>query len=514
MELYKGVTHMINKKTLCATLAVSTAVLSASVASADEVQQITTTDPVVQHDQSGLVAQQEQAYKRAQADQKQAIDVAQSNGVEVANEGQEEVNSQQEATQKTQEDTTAIINATKQQHENQANYEAQVKAYDAAKAELKANTTKEGYPSEVVEQGLKFEHNSEPATRAEVIKGEVVKEEEVQEAARNADTGDKDYLVNTVLDPKSNFIDSGTYVKLEAGVVTTVRYNNLVNTYYRGHKIKVVEFDYKAHNTDYAICYDDPTITIGLLNFSKVNYVDVIARFYDADGGLVELGSDALFNFGSLNRGKGEKYKDRIEWVKIDGGYTTINGSTIKVHDDDKAYADSSNDPEFAGNWDNPDSKDFYKGAIIGKVLDGKLSFAFGNTGRVWQWFAINTSIPVQNLPKVPVKPKKIKVTYKTYVVKDVPTVIPPKPQEPKPKQLTYAKPQRKEDKTPVDYAKAYTAPAEVKVPEHHSATLPKTGDSKDTTLDRIGAAILLVASLLLSFSIEITHIKKGSKKR
>lgn len=501
---------MIHKKALCAALAVSTAVLSAGVASADEEQQQPTTDQVVQHDQSGLVTQEEKSYQRAQDDQKQAINVAQSNGVQVENQGQEEVTSQQEVIQKTQEDTTAIVNATKQNRENQTRYEADIKAYNDAKAELEANKAKEGYPTEVVEQGLKFEHNSESTTKAEVINGKVVKEGEVQEAARKADTGDKDYLVNTVLDPKSDFIDSGTYVKLEAGVVTTVRYNNLVNTYYRGRKVKAVEFDYKAKNTDYVILYDDPTLTIGLLNFSKPNSIDVVARFYDADGNLIYLEDDALFNFGSLNSGKGELYKDRTEWVKSDGGYTTINGSTIKIHDDDKAYADNSNDPEFAGNWDNPDSQEFYKGAIIGKTINGQLSFTFGNDGRVWQWFAVNTSIPVQNLPKVPVKPDKIKVTYKTYIVKDVPTVITPKPQDPKPQQPTYANPPREEDKTPIQYAKAHVTQLKVREPEYHGTKLPQTGDDNSASTFALGAISSMLAGIF--GSIVSLKNKKGGE--
>ena len=33
------------------------------------------------------------------------------------------------------------------------------------------------------------------------------------------------------------------------------------------------------------------------------------------------------------------------------------------------------------------------------------MSFHFGNDGRVWQWFAINSTIPVSTLPIKPVEP-------------------------------------------------------------------------------------------------------------
>ena len=106
-----------------------------------------------------------------------------------------------------------------------------------------------------------------------------------------------------------------------------------------------------------------------------------------------------------LNRGKGELYDDKIEYVSNEAGFITINGSTIVNHEGNKAYADSSNDEGVIGEWDNFDSPNFYKGGIVGLTKDGKMSFHFGNDGRVWQWFAINSTIPVSTLPVKPVEP-------------------------------------------------------------------------------------------------------------
>ena len=141
------------------------------------------------------------------------------------------------------------------------------------------------------------------------------------------------------------------------------------------------------------------------MNFSKAIDVATNVRFYDANKQLITLTKDALFGFNSLNRGKGELYADKIEYVSNEAGFITINGSTIVNHEGNKAYADSSNDESVIGEWDNFDSPNFYKGGIVGLTKDGKTSFHFGNDGRVWQWFAINSTIPVSTLPIKPVEP-------------------------------------------------------------------------------------------------------------
>lgn len=288
---------------------------------------------------------------------------------------------------------------------DKAKYAEDKAAYEKNMAEAEENTKKEGNLSEVAEQGLVYNNASEPNATHEVVEGNVVDEKEVQDAAKAAEVGDKNYLVNTVLNPDSEFINGGTYVALKAGETTTVRYEGLENSTYNGQKIAAVEYDYTSDVDTYAILYNDPTITIGLMNFSKAIDVATNVRFYDANKQLITLTKDALFGFNSLNRGKGELYNDKIEYVSNEAGFITINGSTIVNHEGNKAYADSSNDEGVIGEWDNFDSPNFYKGGIVGLTQDGKMSFHFGNDGRVWQWFAINSTIPVSTLPIKPVEP-------------------------------------------------------------------------------------------------------------
>ena len=302
-------------------------------------------------------------------------------------------------------DKQAYADAHAKYESDKAKYVEDKAAYEKNMAEAEENTKKEGNLSEVAEQGLVYKNASEPNATHEVVKGNVVEEKEVQDAAKAAEVGDKDYLVNTVLNPDSEFINGGTYVALKAGETTTVRYEGLENSTYNGQKIAAVEYDYTPDVDTYAILYNDPTITIGLMNFSKAIDVATNVRFYDGNKKLIALTKDALFGFNSLNRGKGELYNDKIEYVSNEAGFITINGSTIVNHEGNKAYADSSNDESVIGEWDNFDSPNFYKGGIVGLTKDGKMSFHFGNDGRVWQWFAINSTIPVSTLPIKPVEP-------------------------------------------------------------------------------------------------------------
>ena len=302
-------------------------------------------------------------------------------------------------------DKQAYADAQAKYEADKAKYVEDKAAYEKNMAEAEENTKKEGNLSEVAEQGLVYNNASEPNATHKVVKGNVVDEKEVQDAAKTAEVGDKDYLVNTVLNPDSEFINGGTYVALKAGETTTVRYEGLENSTYNGQKIAAVEYDYTPDADTYAILYNDPTITIGLMNFSKAIDVATNVRFYDANKQLITLTKDALFGFNSLNRGKGELYADKIEYVSNEAGFITINGSTIVNHEGNKAYADSSNDESVICEWDNFDSPNFYKGGIVGLTKDGKMSFHFGNDGRVWQWFAINSTIPVSTLPIKPVEP-------------------------------------------------------------------------------------------------------------
>lgn len=401
-----------SKITTLSAIAIATAFLGGAVVHADEAQTTSnvytevagkiTVTPIQQTEQLTTAVDNAKAAGVTVETGNTVNNLTQDQAANAMNEKANEINS-----------VVSQYNAEKQDYADaQAKYEADKAKYIEDKAvyeknmaEAEANTKKEGNLSEVAEQGLVYNNASEPNATHEVVKGNVVDEKEVQDAAKTAEVGDKDYLVNTVLNPDSEFINGGTYVALKAGETTTVRYEGLENSTYNGQKIAAVEYDYTPDADTYAILYNDPTITIGLMNFSKAIDVATNVRFYDANKQLIALTKDALFGFNSLNRGKGELYDDKIEYVSNEAGFITINGSTIVNHEGNKAYSDSSNDESVIGEWDSFDSTNFYKGGIVGLTKDGKMSFHFGNDGRVWQWFAINSTIPVSTLPIKPVEP-------------------------------------------------------------------------------------------------------------
>lgn len=401
-----------SKITTLSAIAIATAFLGGAVVRADETQATSniytevagkiTVTPIQQSEQLATAVDNAKAAGVAIETGGTVNNLTQDQAANAMNEKASEINSvvsQYNAEKQAYADAQAKYDADK------AKYVEDKAAYEKNMAEAEANTKKEGNLSEVAEQGLVYNNASEPNATHEVVKGNVVDEKEVQDAAKAAEVGDKDYLVNTVLNPDSDFINGGTYVALKAGETTTVRYEGLENSTYNGQKIAAVEYDYTSDVDTYAILYNDPTITIGLMNFSKAIDVATNVRFYDANKQLIALTKDALFGFNSLNRGKGELYDDKIEYVSNEAGFITINGSTIVNHEGNKAYSDSSNDESVIGEWDSFDSTNFYKGGIVGLTKDGKMSFHFGNDGRVWQWFAINSTIPVSTLPIKPVEP-------------------------------------------------------------------------------------------------------------
>ena len=401
-----------SKITMLSAIAIATAFLGGAVVHADETQPTSnvytevagkiTVTPIQQTEQLTAAVDNAKAAGVNVETGNTVNNLTQDQAANAMNEKANEINS---VVSQYTADKQAYADAQAKYEADKAKYVEDKAAYEKNMAEAEENTKKEGNLSEVAEQGLVYNNASEPNATHKVVKGNVVDEKEVQDAAKTAEVGDKDYLVNTVLNPDSEFINGGTYVALKAGETTTVRYEGLENSTYNGQKIAAVEYDYTPDADTYAILYNDPTITIGLMNFSKAIDVATNVRFYDANKQLIALTKDALFGFNSLNRGKGELYDDKIEYVSNETGFITINGSTIVNHEGNKAYADSSNDESVIGEWDNFDSPNFYKGGIVGLTKDGKMSFHFGNDGRVWQWFAINSTIPVSTLPIKPVEP-------------------------------------------------------------------------------------------------------------
>ena len=224
-----------------------------------------------------------------------------------------------------------------------------------------------------------------------------------------------------------------TVLGLEQGKTTTVTYDGLQNSTFKGRKISKVVYDYTLEsspsndNTVTAVVYQDPTITIYFGTNRDKQGVDTKIRmkatFYYEDGSKVNLADgSALFSFASLNY-TNQGFNEQ-EYVGVTDSIQPIQitGSSI-VYKDGKLGATSSNNTKGEGSkfdrgeWDSTaDNPNSYYGAgaakATAKAAAGSVEFIIGNhptanpaRGIQRQWFQFNSEVRSNTLPPKPVAP-------------------------------------------------------------------------------------------------------------
>ena len=362
-----------------------------------------------------------------------------------------------------------------------ATYEAEKKAYEAKLAEYNKaldeatkNAKKDGYLSQPESQDLIFKR--EPNAKLSVSGNTIYLDAADAvggmgvinaSAGRHIEAGHQRNTIQwqTVNNPGAVGGGSGesgqtqaTVLGLEQGKTTTVTYDGLQNSTFKGRKISKVVYDYTLEsspsndNTVTAVVYQDPTITIYFGTNRDKQGVDTKIRmkatFYYEDGSKVNLADgSALFSFASLNytnQGFNEQeyvgVTDTIEPIQI-------TGSSI-VYKDGKLGATSSNNTKSEGSkfergeWDSTaDNPNSYYGAgaakATAKAAAGSVEFIIGNhptanpaRGTQRQWFQFNSEVRSNTLPPKPQAP----VPYNGEVPQDPSkTPEPKKPEPPKP---------------------------------------------------------------------------------
>ena len=361
-----------------------------------------------------------------------------------------------------------------------ATYEAEKKAYEAKLAEYNKaldeatkNAKKDGYLSQPESQDLIFKR--EPNAKLSVSGNTIYLDAADAvggmgvinaSAGRHIAAGHQRNTIQwqTVNNPGAVGGGSGeagqtqaTVLGLEQGKTTTVTYDGLQNSTFKGRKISKVVYDYTLEsspsndNTVTAVVYQDPTITIYFGTNRDKQGVDTKIRmkatFYYEDGSKVNLADgSALFSFASLNytnQGFNEQeyvgVTDTIEPIQI-------TGSSI-VYKDGKLGATSSNNTKSEGSkfergeWDSTaDNPNSYYGAgaakATAKAAAGSVEFIIGNhptanpaRGTQRQWFQFNSEVRSNTLPPKPQAP----VPYNGEVPQDPSkTPEPKKPEAPK----------------------------------------------------------------------------------
>ena len=304
-----------------------------------------------------------------------------------------------------------------------AKYKKDFAAYTAALAEAESKKKQDGYLSEPRSQSLNFK--SEPnAIRTIDSSVHQYGQQELDALVKSwgISPTNPDRKKSTAYSYFNAINSNNTYAKLvlEKDKPVDVTYTGLKNSSFNGKKISKVVYTYTLKETGFndgtkmtMFASSDPTVTAWYNDYFTSTNINVKVKFYDEEGQLMNL-TGGLVNFSSLNRGNGSGAidKDAIESVRnFNGRYIPISGSSIKIHENNSAYADSSNAEKSLGarwntsEWDTTSSPNNWYGAIVGEITQSEISFNMASSKSGNIWFAFNSNINAIGVPTKPVAP-------------------------------------------------------------------------------------------------------------
>ena len=304
-----------------------------------------------------------------------------------------------------------------------AKYKKDFAAYTAALAEAESKKKQDGYLSEPRSQSLNFK--SEPnAIRTIDSSVHQYGQQELDALVKSwgISPTNPDRKKSTAYSYFNAINSNNTYAKLvlEKDKPVDVTYTGLKNSSFNGKKISKVVYTYTLKETGFndgtkmtMFASSDPTVTAWYNDYFTSTNINVKVKFYDEEGQLMNL-TGGLVNFSSLNRGNGSGAidKDAIESVRnFNGRYIPISGSSIKIHENNSAYADSSNAEKSRGarwdtsEWDTTSSPNNWYGAIVGEITQSEISFNMASSKSGNIWFAFNSNINAIGVPTKPVAP-------------------------------------------------------------------------------------------------------------
>ncbi len=349
-------------------------------------------------------------------------------------------------------------------------YKKDFAAYTAALAEAESKKKQDGYLSEPRSQSLNFK--SEPnAIRTIDSSVHQYGQQELDALVKSwgISPTNPDRTKSTAYSYFNAINSNNTYARLvlEKDKPVDVTYTGLKNSSFNGKKISKLVYTYTLKETGFndgtkmtMFASSDPTVTAWYNDYFTSTNINVKVKFYDEEGQLMNL-TGGLVNFSSLNRGNGSGAidKDAIESVRnFNGRYIPISGSSIKIHENNSAYADSSNAERSLGarwdtsEWDTTSSPNKWYGAIVGEITQSEISFNMASSKSGNVWFAFNSDINAIGVPTKPVAPTApTQPTYETekplepdpvaptYEAKPTPPTRTPDQEEPnKPTEPTY----------------------------------------------------------------------------
>ena len=381
-----------------------------------------------------------------------------------------------------------------------AKYKKEFAAYTAALAEAESKKKQDGYLSEPRSQSLNFK--SEPnAIRTIDSSVHQYGQQELDALVKSwgISPTNPDRKKSTAYSYFNAINSNNTYAKLvlEKDKPVDVTYTGLKNSSFNGKKISKVVYTYTLKETGFndgtkmtMFASSDPTVTAWYNDYFTSTNINVKVKFYDEEGQLMNL-TGGLVNFSSLNRGNGSGAidKDAIESVRnFNGRYIPISGSSIKIHENNSAYADSSNAEKSLGarwntsEWDTTSSPNNWYGAIVGEITQSEISFNMASSKSGNIWFAFNSNINAIGVPTKPVAPTApTQPMYETEKPLEPAPVVPTYENEPTPPVKTPDQPEPSKPEEPTYETEKPLEPAPVAPTYENEPTPPvKTPDQPE----------------------------------
>ena len=381
-----------------------------------------------------------------------------------------------------------------------AKYKKDFAAYTAALAEAESKKKQDGYLSEPRSQSLNFK--SEPnAIRTIDSSVHQYGQQELDALVKSwgISPTNPDRTKSTAYSYFNAINSNNTYAKLvlEKDKPVDVTYTGLKNSSFNGKKISKVVYTYTLKETGFndgtkmtMFASSDPTVTAWYNDYFTSTNINVKVKFYDEEGQLMNL-TGGLVNFSSLNRGNGSGAidKDAIESVRnFNGRYIPISGSSIKIHENNSAYADSSNAEKSLGarwntsEWDTTSSPNNWYGAIVGEITQSEISFNMASSKSGNIWFAFNSNINAIGVPTKPVAPTApTQPMYETEKPLEPAPVAPSYENEPTPPVKTPDQPEPSKPEEPTYETEKPLEPAPVAPSYENEPTPPiKTPDQPE----------------------------------
>ena len=280
---------------------------------------------------------------------------------------------------------------------------------DAYKRDLKkaqANTGTPGYLSEVVSQSLKFER--EPNAKLSITGTTEFGQKDMNNMSYEEYVKSGGTFANNPIPAFTTKLSAGgsrfVIPKIKSGQTITATYTGLQNSKYNGVSISKVTYEVTNLNPKTGIVgFAEKDPTRGIYTFYDINVPSrykVVARFYDADGNVINFKKDnpAILALTSLT--KTEPKTGKLAGLKHEESITDYNfrpvkitGSLVEKQTDGRLAANIVTD----GIKDDYDDPNFYKMGIAGVAESGdSISFVMQRTTQ-WDrgyWLAITSKLP------------------------------------------------------------------------------------------------------------------------